>query len=83
MLYRIYTEDKNRKSVIAALNHYIDGYTLIEARGCWEKEWEESLIIEVVDVRPEAIRQVARDIKEINNQEAVLVVRCPSSSELI
>lgn len=83
MIYRIYTEDKNRAKVIDILNRNIDGYTLIEAHRCWKKQWEESLIIEIVDEPPEAIRHISRAIKNVNKQEAVLVARCPSISEYI
>jgi len=83
MLYRIYTEDKNRAKVIDILNRNVDGYTLIEAHGCWKKQWEESLIIEIVDEPIEAIWHISKAIKNVNKQEAVLIVKCPSISEYI
>lgn len=72
-MFRIYTEDKNRRKVEAILNKLFYGYTLIQAVGAWKGKTEKSLVIELDGVPRARVEQAAREIKAANNQEAVLI----------
>jgi len=78
MLYRLITEDKNRQNIIDIIKRHFDGFTLISATGCWQGTVEHSLIIEICydvqsyQIEPK-INVVAREIKELNNQQSVLI----------
>jgi len=87
MLYRILTEDKNRETITGIVSAAFDGFTLIPATGYWKGKPESSLIIEIdsfgdSDAGPKVLR-LAEDIRQANNQQAVLVQYSACSSKLI
>ncbi len=78
-LYRIYTEDKGipklRQEIEAIVSAHFDGYTIFDgAVGYWKGARENSLVIEVLTGRPDLVTYVAKTIKKVNKQEAVLVI---------
>lgn len=83
MLYRILTEDKNRKQVEDIIRAKFPGFTLYQAEGHWRLQREQTLIIEIETDLDEPIMSVARDIKLANQQEAVLVQRIQNSAVLV
>jgi len=86
MLYRITTEDKNRNVIVHIVKEYFDGFTLIPAIGYWQGIKENSLIIEIDVKHPLSkyrMRTLAKRIKELNEQQAVMVQRINVKSELI
>ena len=83
-MYRILTERKNvdtiKKMILAPR---FNSYTLINATGYWLGISEDSLVIEIDTSEEERVYATAKDIRELNSQEAVLVQRIESHSELI
>ena len=73
MLYRILTENVNLKGITELCNKFFPGFILIKAMGYRQNQAEQSLIIEIVTNDNEAVRQLAKDIKEMNSQQAVLI----------
>ena len=82
MLYRICTENipAKRTKVERAVANDFPGFTIIEGAGYWNGTREDSLIIEILTLDSEGgtkeldkIRAVARLIKRILKQEAVLI----------
>lgn len=76
MIYRIYTEDKNRETIEQIVGAHMDGYTLIPCSGVWKGSHERSLIIEIVTDRldaPTVVKAIAQEIKTANEQEAVMI----------
>lgn len=87
-LIRIFTENKNFSEIEELVGKYFDGATFIKAEGLWRGEREHSLIIEIVtDLgRLTGIKRIERlcyDIKELNNQDTVLVQYIEIQSRLI
>ncbi len=85
MLYRIYTENKNQKTIEKIITNYFDGFTIIKGQGFWKGQKENSLIIEIevqVD-EVEKVDQIAEDIKHANNQQAVIIQKINSDSWLV
>ena len=90
VLYRIYTEDANRKAVIRALQRAefptlrdsrLPGFTLIPAVGYGEGQggsMESSLVCDVVvpynDETDERMQTVAEDIRRENADQAVVLI---------
>lgn len=79
ILYRIYTENKNREQIEKIVSELFDGFTVIESTGYWRGQREISLIIEILDTGlvnvAERIEFIAEKIKKINDQESVLVTK--------
>lgn len=77
MIIRLYTEDTNRDRIHAICQEHLVGYTLIPCEGIWKGAKEQSLVIEVIDsplnFPRKACQKVARAIKRVNKQEAVLL----------
>lgn len=85
MIYRLYTEDLNRKEVIKIITKYYQGFTIIEATGFWRLNKEKTIIIEIVTVGLffGNIENIVDEIKKLNNQESILVARISGDSSFI
>lgn len=93
MLYRIITEDcGNTIAVLDKVKKHFQCFTIYNARGFWDEKLELSLIIELDDCgAPEVgdygfkyrVDSVAYAIKNLNNQDSVLVQAIPCNSKLI
>ena len=83
VMYRILTERKNAEQVKAALGGFGLDYTVFDAEGSWNGQAENSMAIELDGVSWETITVVARLIKTINDQDAILIQRFPTTSHLI
>ena len=91
MLYRIYTENKNREQVEAIVARRFSGFTISAATGYWQGQREDSLVIEVIP--PESLRYpelagnniqgIAEDIQALNQQESVLIQQVECESWLV
>lgn len=87
MLYRIFTENKNRGKVTDLIKKYFADFTIFTAFGYWQGRGEDSLIIEIY--KPDHIHvgykigELAKVIKELNNQDAVLVQEIECKANLI
>lgn len=76
MLYRIFTEDieANHDAIMEQIALRYDGFTIVKADGYWRLQPEKSLVIEIVTIdEDEKVKNLAKAIKVVNNQEAVLV----------
>lgn len=76
VLYRIYTEDKNRGDVIDYVSKLFDNFTTYNGVGYWRGQAESCLVIEIIKpgMNMNSIIQIAEWIKTHNNQESVVVV---------
>lgn len=83
MLYRILTENVNLRSIIELCNNHFSGFTIIRGFGYWHNQAEQSLIIEIVTENNTAVRQLAAAIKELNQQEAIMIQAWQIGSWLI
>ena len=86
MLYRILTEDKNKAQVMEIVSEFFDGYTVLSAVGVWNRQVEASMIIEIDSNGlhdGKSVEEIARRIKVLNKQEAVLIQRIKSRALLV
>ncbi len=79
-VYRIYTEDINRKTTTSAISSILntDGMTVYSADGIWESHNEASVVYEVITDRVytlDTLKSVAVYIKGRNLQAAVLITQ--------
>lgn len=85
MLYRIITEDKNRKAIFEIVDRQYYGYTWYAAHGVWRGKHEKSIIIEIDAGRSEhqQIRMLAKHIGAVNHQDCVLTQQLKSDSRFV
>ena len=87
--WTIFTEDTNREGIrrVLDLTVGLEGYTLLYGQGFWvgngQTYKENSLLIVVLTTDGEMIRDIAREIKKLNNQESVLVTSFKTEMERI
>ena len=86
-MFRIVTENKNREGVEALLKERFSGFTIYEARGHFKgaERWydEAALVIEVAGAGRAEMESAACAIRELNQQEAVLLEEVPARSLLL
>ena len=97
MIVRICTEDKNHERVRELCAKRFDAFTIFHGMGCWKGNLEPSLTIEIAVLasrnpsnrllaNEEAQRDawaLAHAIKELNQQEAVLIEYIESTNTLV
>lgn len=85
MLYRIITENKNKRIIESIIKQDFDCFTLVLAEGCWDNKIENSLIIEIQGAKyhENRVKRLAAKIKLENDQEKVLIQYFENKSELI
>ncbi len=74
ILYRIYTEDKNRDIIEKILNKSMIAYTILRGTGVWNSVKESFLVVQFfsADKQDENIVSfVCAEIKRVNQQECV------------
>ena len=75
MHYTIGTEDKNREGIRAILDLFFDAYTMIPSLGCWKGKPEPALTISIAgNVDPLHVQSAAEQIRDMNAQDAVMVL---------
>lgn len=82
-MYRIVTEDKNVEGIKATLVGFDLDFTLFRGIGSWRGKEEESVAVELDRISRETAEMVARAIKTMNDQEAVLLQEFPIKTELV
>lgn len=80
-MYRIYTEKKDNLPILTS--KYFDAFTLLPSHGYWRGKPEDGAVIEIETQEGFPVMELAREIKETNQQEAVLVAEFPSVSRLV
>ena len=83
--YRILTEDVNREGLLRILGQRFQSYAVLTADGGWLGKPERSICIEIDGTEAErsAVQDMAREIKKLNRQDAVLVTEEPIRAYLI
>ena len=87
MLYRIQTENKNRKVIEQLVSVHFTEFSIYTQIGYWQGKREKSLCIEIVsDDSPEVALQISKLCKAIcahNKQDCVLVQTMPAEVNFI
>lgn len=85
MKFEIFTENKNLPQTIALTIRRFPNSTFVQSMGVYKGVPEEGLIITILAPENDrsTIQSLARDIKEMNKQESVLVVETPVTYNLV
>lgn len=85
-MYRIYTEDKSDMDTELATRivaDYFVGFTVYRGKGYWDSKPENALIFEIATSNADMVNHVARLLKAVLKQEAVLIVNTPTEDKLV
>lgn len=90
--FMVFTEDKNREKIKEIVGVWFDGFTLLFGQGYWvgkcipQKIYKEDSLVIVIIARAqdhEKVQMIARRIKQLNNQESVMVSSFDTEMEMI
>jgi len=83
-MYRIITEHTNVDGIKSLLRDEKMDFTLHEATGSWQGVEERSLVIELDALWDDSeVTRVAKKIRSLNNQEAVLIQNIPTEGVFV
>jgi hypothetical protein len=82
-VHRIYTEDVDRKAVIAATAAAFSSFTLQPTTGYFQGKAEASIVIEIVEAEDREVEDLARKIRGIGGQKTVLVMSLAGEAKQI
>jgi hypothetical protein len=73
-VYRIYTEDKNKRGILRLASAQFESFTVQPTDGYYRGRREQSIVLEIVGARPRQIEQLAKQIRHMNGQKSVLIL---------
>jgi len=76
ILYRLHTENKNRKWTERIIAEHFNGFSIQEQTGYWDGKKEKSLVIEIMTSQKSAPLRIQEIVKKIcghNRQDVVLI----------
>lgn len=82
-MYRILTEDINRSAILGLLSEDKLSATVYPVTGLWHGKTENSIAIELASVPYQTVKGLARKIKKLNSQEAVLIQTIQTEDRLV
>ena len=74
LIYRVYTEDKNKREILRLVAKRFQSFTLQPTLGYYRGKPERSIVIEIVGAAQREVNAVARFIGAMNGQKSVLVL---------
>ena len=80
-IYRIYTEEKNKKAIVQLVTEQFESFTLQPTLGYYRRKPEKSIVIEIVGGKPAQIKRLAERIRKMNGQKSVLILKFTADSE--
>ncbi len=87
MLYRIYTGNKNASELDALVRKFSNSFTKYNATGFWKLQKENTAVFEFLignnNYGNRLMLQLSEEIKKLNNQESVLIVKLHSEHEFV
>jgi len=82
IIYRIYTEEKNKKTIVGLVGQQFESFTLQPTLGYYRGRPEKSIVIEIVGADAPKIKRLADRIRKMNGQESVLILSFEGRSEI-
>ncbi len=87
MLYRIYTENKNQDELERLVRGFSNSFTKYVTTGFWKTQKEDSVVFEFFIGNSifgnKMMMQLCAEIKKLNEQESILIVKIHSEHEFI
>jgi hypothetical protein len=73
-IYRIYTEEKNKKAIAELTAGQFESFTLQPTLGYYRQTPEKSIVIEIIGAHQREIKLLAKRIRAMNGQKSVLIL---------
>jgi acetolactate synthase regulatory subunit len=81
-VYRIYTEKKNKRAILDLVGQEFESFTVQATSGYYRGHSEKSIVIEIVGASARAIKRIAEQIRKMNGQKSVLVLKLNARSQV-
>jgi hypothetical protein len=72
-IYRIYTEQKNKREIISLAARRFESFTIQPTTGYYRTKAENSIVLEIVGASERDVSQLALHIKKMNGQKSILI----------
>ncbi len=81
-VYRIYTEEKNKRDIVRLAARQFESFTLQPTLGFYQGKPEKSIVIEFVGASERSVTRLALRIQQMNGQKSVLVMKVNARTKL-
>ena len=81
-IFRIYTEEKNKRDIVRLAGEAFDNFTLQPTLGYYKGKPEKSIVIEIIGAREPAVKELALSIKTMNGQKSVLTMKLRGQAKI-
>jgi hypothetical protein len=81
-IYRIYTEDKNKREILRLTGRRFESFTVQPTTGYYRGKRERSIVLEIVDAQPRQINALAEQLRRMNGQKSVLILKTRGSVKI-
>jgi hypothetical protein len=81
-IYRIYTEEKNKKAIVEQVARQFESFTLQPTLGYYRGKAEKSIVIEIIGAKKGEVNRLAKRIRTMNGQKSVLVLEVAASAHM-
>jgi hypothetical protein len=81
-VYRIYTEEKNKRDIVRLAARQFENFTLQPTIGYYQGKPEKSIVIEFVGASERSVTRLALRIQKMNGQKSVLVMKVNARTKL-
>jgi acetolactate synthase regulatory subunit len=82
-IYRIYTEQKNKREIISLAVRRFDSFTIQPTMGYYRTKAEKSIVLEIVGASERDVSQLALHIKKMNGQKSILITKTQAQARTI
>ncbi len=87
MLYRIYTANENEVELENLVKKYSNSFTRYNTTGFWKRKKENSVVFEFLignnNFGNRMMLQLGQEIKKLNGQDSILVVKIHTEHEFV
>jgi putative component of toxin-antitoxin plasmid stabilization module len=73
-IYRIYTEQKNKREIVSLAGKQFESFTLQPTQGYYKGKGEKEIVIEIIGAGKKSVQQLAKRIRKMNGQRSVLIL---------
>lgn len=80
-IFRIYTEEKNKKAILRLVAERFESFTVQHILGYYRRKPEKSIVIEIVGGKAIQIKRLADSIRKMNGQKSVLILTVRGQSK--